>query len=95
MARRMKVDETTVKTCPNLFLLGIDSLLAICISADARSDNVALTPFDVLSAGSFARLTVADDKVDDSTTGTTPPSVEQETVELVGREAKQEALALL
>lgn len=59
MAQRMRVDEGMIRGCPNLFLLGMDSLLAICIAADGRAEQIPLTPFDLLSAGTFANLTIA------------------------------------
>ncbi|SJX61517.1 Siderophore peptide synthetase involved in ferrichromeA biosynthesis [Sporisorium reilianum f. sp. reilianum] len=95
LARRLKVEEGTIKACPNLFLLGIDSLLAICISADARGENVPLTPFDVLSAGTFAKLTVACDTAKEGTTGLAPRSTHQEPIQLVSMQDKQEAAELL
>lgn len=95
MAKRLNVDAAIINSCPNLFLLGIDSLLAICISADARSEQVPLTPFDVLSAGTFARLTVATETRSEAPRIGVDDSTDTEREMLVGKEAEQEAIELL
>ncbi|KAJ9480424.1 putative L-2-aminoadipate reductase (putative), partial [Pseudozyma hubeiensis] len=95
MSKRLKVDTATIKASPSLFLLGLDSLLAICISADARSEKVPLTPFDLLSAGTFAQLTVALDRQDRNNSGVDAESTEQAQEELISDLARQEALERL
>ncbi|ETS59700.1 siderophore peptide synthetase involved in ferrichromea biosynthesis [Moesziomyces aphidis] len=94
-ARRLNAEEGAIVACPNLFLLGIDSLLAICISADARSEGVSLTPYEVLSAGTFARLTVLSNTAEESSASESTRPAKQESVELVSSEVKQEAAVLL
>ncbi|SPO30200.1 probable Siderophore peptide synthetase involved in ferrichromeA biosynthesis [Ustilago trichophora] len=95
MTKRLKVDTATIKACPNLFLLGIDSLLAICISGDARNDQVPLTPIDVLSAGTFSKMTVATDKQGYSFDNVEAVTTEQAQAALISSPARQEALEML
>ncbi|KAJ1033802.1 hypothetical protein NDA16_000012 [Ustilago loliicola] len=92
MAKRMNVDEDTIKSCPNLFLLGMDSLLAIYIAADGRAEQIPLTPFDLLSAEMFVKLTVAAETqhLNDATS-----SAHAKPGTLVSREAQEEARELL
>ncbi|SPO27549.1 probable Siderophore peptide synthetase involved in ferrichromeA biosynthesis [Ustilago trichophora] len=95
MTKRLRVDTATIKACPNLFLLGIDSLLAICISGDARNDQVPLTPIDVLSARTFSKMTVATDKQGYSFDNVEAETTEQARAALISSAATQEALEML
>ncbi|GAC94353.1 non-ribosomal peptide synthetase [Pseudozyma hubeiensis SY62] len=95
MSKRLNVDAATIKASPSLFLLGLDSLLAICISADARIEQVPLTPFDLLSAGTFGQLTVAFDKQDNNPLGADAEAIERAQKGLISDLARKEVLERL
>lgn len=59
MATKLQVEESVVNSCHNLFLLGVDSLLAIAIASQARDQGVQVTPHDLLAAGTVSRISRA------------------------------------
>lgn len=59
LSAKLQVSEATVASCHNLFLLGLDSLLAIAVAAQARDNGLLIAPHDLLAARTVDRITRA------------------------------------